>query len=360
MEFGICFDTHIDKWELIRYAEELGYDRAWVPDSQMIWSDCYATMALAAQATRRIKIGTGVAIPGTRIAPVTAHSIASINQLAPGRVFLGIGTGHTAMRVMGQNPMPLKEFREYLRVLRGLLSGKAVDYTYRGRTREIEFLHRDRHFINLDQPIPIYVAANGPQACEICGEFGDGWITVGGSAAEMNPKMAQIRKGAEKAGRKLPSPFPVTVLTGGCVLRPGEKLTSERVIMEAGSQVAAALHFYYEIWKDLGKNDALIPPFFRNVWGEYIEHVASFSLPEEKRFRQIHDGHCTFLQPGEERFVKPEGIRATCLVGEPEEIVHELREMEKAGVTGVAILVAADTQRRVYRDFAEMVMPLMR
>jgi 5,10-methylenetetrahydromethanopterin reductase len=54
MEFGICFDTHIDKWDLIRYAEELGYDRAWVPDSQMIWSDCYATMALAAQATKRI------------------------------------------------------------------------------------------------------------------------------------------------------------------------------------------------------------------------------------------------------------------------------------------------------------------
>jgi alkanesulfonate monooxygenase SsuD/methylene tetrahydromethanopterin reductase-like flavin-dependent oxidoreductase (luciferase family) len=46
-------------------------------------------MALAAQATKRIKIGTGVAIPGTRIAPVTAHSIATINRIAPGRVFLG-------------------------------------------------------------------------------------------------------------------------------------------------------------------------------------------------------------------------------------------------------------------------------
>ena len=131
MEFGICFDTHIDKWDLVRYAEELGYDRAWVPDSQMIWSDCYAVMALAAQATRRIKIGTGVAIPGTRIAPVTAHSIATINQIAPGRVFLGIGTGHTAMRVMGQDPMPARQFREYLRVVRSLLDGKAVDYTYR-------------------------------------------------------------------------------------------------------------------------------------------------------------------------------------------------------------------------------------
>src|SRR6267378_5648962 len=142
MEFGVFVATKIDDWELIRYAEDLGYDRAWVPDSQMIWSDCYATLALAAVNTKRIHIGTGVAIPGTRIAPVTAHSIASINQLAPGRAFLGIGTGHTAMRVMGQNPMPMAAFREYLRVVRALLHGEAVDYTYRGQTREIQFLHR--------------------------------------------------------------------------------------------------------------------------------------------------------------------------------------------------------------------------
>ena len=174
MKFGIMFDTHIDKWELIRYAEELGYDSGWVPDSQMIWSDCYATLALAAVNTKGIRIGTGVAIPGTRIAPVTAHSIASIAQLAPGRVFLGIGTGHTAMRVMGQDPMPPREFREYLRVVRTLLEGKEVDYTYAGKTREIKFLHRDRHFINLDNHIPIYVAANGPKACEAAGAYGDG------------------------------------------------------------------------------------------------------------------------------------------------------------------------------------------
>ena len=47
---------------LKRHGQELGYDMAWVPDSQMIWSDCYATMALAAVNTKRIHIGTGVAI----------------------------------------------------------------------------------------------------------------------------------------------------------------------------------------------------------------------------------------------------------------------------------------------------------
>ena len=235
MEFGVLIDTHVDKWDLIRYAEELDYERAWVPDSQMIWADCYAVLALAAVNTKRIQLGTGVSIPGTRIAPVTAHSIASINQLAPGRVFLGIGSGHTAMRVMGQHPMPVNEFREYLRVVRALLDGDAVDYTYRGRTREIKFIHRDRYFVNLDNHVPIYVAANGPKACQATGAYGDGWITVGGHEEVVKPKLAQIEAGAKAVGRTLPKPFHTCVLTSGCVLRPGEEISDERVIDETGS-----------------------------------------------------------------------------------------------------------------------------
>ena len=85
MKFGAMVATKIDDWQLLPYAESIGYDSGWVPDSQMIWSDCYAVLALAAYHTERIEIGTGVSISGTRIAPVTAHSIASINALAQAR-----------------------------------------------------------------------------------------------------------------------------------------------------------------------------------------------------------------------------------------------------------------------------------
>jgi alkanesulfonate monooxygenase SsuD/methylene tetrahydromethanopterin reductase-like flavin-dependent oxidoreductase (luciferase family) len=207
MQFGIGVSTHINNWDIIRYAEELDYDRAWAGDSQMIWSDCYATVALVAHHTQRIHIGTGVSITGTRIAPVTAHSIATVNAIAPGRTFLGLGTGHTAMRVMGQDPMRVGEFREYLRVVRALLAGQAVDYTSRGETREIEFLHRARGFLDLDHPIPIYVAASGPRALQATGEFGDGWITVGGEPEVFAPKLAYIQDGAARAGRTLPANF---------------------------------------------------------------------------------------------------------------------------------------------------------
>ncbi len=360
MQFGVTIDTHVNKWELIKQAEELGYDRAWVPDSQMIWSDCYATLALAAVNTKKIQIGTGVAIPGTRIAPVTAHSIGSINQLAPGRTFLGIGTGHTAMRVMGQDPMPVKEFREYLRVVRALLDGKAVDYTYRGQTREIQFIHRDRHYLNLDNHIPIYVAANGPKALAATGAYGDGWITIGRSASEIKERMDLIKAGAQASGRTLGPDFHTSLLIGGCVLRPGERLTSERVVNQTGSWVTCELHFFWEIWEQQGRNDALIPPHFANMWDQYLDRVKNYSLPENARFRQIHDGHCTYMQKDERQFVTPEAIKATCMVGTPEEIVSDIRTLEKNGIKEINLLPAADFATDVYRDFATQIFPAFR
>src|SRR5580700_1404997 len=108
------------------HAESLGYDSVWVADSQMLFSDCYAVLALAARATRTLRIGPGTAICGTRIPPVQVAAMATLNRLAPGRVFLGIGTGNTAMRTMGQKPMKMAAFADYLRVLAGLLDGQVM------------------------------------------------------------------------------------------------------------------------------------------------------------------------------------------------------------------------------------------
>ena len=355
MEFGIFVATKIDDWQLVKYGEDLGYDRAWIPDSQMIWSDCYATLALAAHNTKRIKLGTGVAIPGTRIAPVTAHSIASINRIAPGRTFLGIGTGHTAMRVMGMDPMKIREFREYLRVVRGLLSGGEVDYTQDGVKRTIRFLHQDLGFIDLEHPIPIYVAANGPLALRAVGEFGDGLMSV----ANENPgvlaaHLGVVAEGAKRAGRKLPQSFHTAALTTAVVLKPGEKADSERVVEQCGSQVAAVLHFAYEIVK-LTKNETAIPPGFRGVWQEYCDYVDKMKTPKEKRYLQLHNGHCTFLMPKERRFVNEETIRASIMVGTPEELIARIREVEKAGLKEIALLPPMAAARAVFKDFAEQV-----
>src|SRR5262249_23093067 len=87
MGLNVCMAAKVDDVDYAVLAEQLGYARIWVADSPMLWADCYATMALIARSTKRIGVGTGVAVAGLRLAPVTAAAHATINRLAPGRVF---------------------------------------------------------------------------------------------------------------------------------------------------------------------------------------------------------------------------------------------------------------------------------
>ena len=213
MLFGAMVTPRVSDWMLIKDIENMGFDSVWMPDSHMIYSDTYAVLSLAAVNTSKIKLGTGIAVAPTRIAPVTAHSIATINQLAPGRTFLGIGTGHTGMRVMGMDPIKIGEFREYLRVTRALLHGEEIDYTLNGETRDIKFLLPDDGFINVESPVPIYVAADGPLALQAAGIYGDGRIcSHNQSKALLKNSLETIKLGAKKAQRVLPETFNTTVM----------------------------------------------------------------------------------------------------------------------------------------------------
>ena len=87
MDIGVCVASRVTDIDYVVHAEQLGFSHAWMADSQMLWSDVYASLALAAERTETIKLGTGVAVSGTRPAAVNAAGIATINALAPGRTF---------------------------------------------------------------------------------------------------------------------------------------------------------------------------------------------------------------------------------------------------------------------------------
>jgi len=356
MEFGVFVATKIDDWQIIQEAEALGYGRAWVPDSQMIWSDCYATLALAAANTSKIRLGTGVSVAGVRLAPVTAHSIASINQLAPGRVFLGIGTGHTAMRVMGMDPVKAGAFRDYLRVLRGLLHGEEVDYELLGERSDIRFLHPDRGFIDVAHPVPIYVAADGPLALKSAGAYGDGRVcSHNQTRARLQKSLETMQQGAAAVGRTLPGDFHTAALSYASVLKPGESMTSDRVIDEIGPMAAATLHYWWELYQKDG-DTSTISNRCQNLWDEYLAFTEKMETPLSRRYQQVHLGHCAFLPAEERRFITEDLIRATGgLVGTPDEIIAMLREREAMGLNEITLLPAIDAARRNLKDFAEQV-----
>lgn len=349
MDFGICM-AKADEVGLITHAENLGFSHAWVADSQMIWSDCYATLALAAQQTRTMRLGTGVAVAGTRIAPVTAHSIATINRLAPGRAFLGIGTGHTAMRLMGQRPLPLAEFGDYLRVVRGLLHGEEVDFRWRGRSAPIRMDLLEHQYMAVEPPVPIYVSGFGPKAQGLAGQYGDGLVLSSPHPGSIARGLANARAGAEAAGEALRPGFSVHSLTTAVVLEPGEAVNSERVLREAGPWAISNLHYLYE---RIGP-DGDPPPHAQAVWADYTRMLAE--EPPERLHRRIHAGHCTTVLPEEARFVTPELIQASCLVGVAEEVIEQVRALENAGLTQLILLPSLEAQYSVLDTFSRQVL----
>ena len=359
MKFGICVAAKISNLELIEVAEECGVDSAWVADSQMIWSDCYATLAVAATRTKRIKLGTGVAIAGTRIAPVTAAAIATINQLAPGRAFLGLGTGHTAMRIMGQDAMPQRDFQSYARTVRDLLDGKHTNYEYDGVPKDITFIHQGQGYYELEPRIPMHIAAAGPVGQRFAGRIADGAVILGapnGRAAASAVENARV--GASKVGRDLPTSFEVTTLTGGTVLAPGEDWTTEHVIEDVGPMVTSGLHYQWEVVPE-PRREAAMSPRYAPVWQRYLDFVDAMETPEDHRYQQVHLGHCSYLVPEERQFVLPDLIEAGCLAGTPEQIVQRIRSAEAGGLTQIMLMSDEKYAARVIRDFAKHVFPLL-
>src|SRR6202522_4149707 len=137
MEFGIAVATAADSWKIVKRAEELGFSHAWFYDTQMLCADCFVAMGAAAVQTSRIRLGTGVLIPTNRIAPVTANAFASLNQLAPGRIDFGVGTGFTGRRTMGLGAIRLAEMEDYIRVVMALLDRQTPEFAVEGRRQKI-------------------------------------------------------------------------------------------------------------------------------------------------------------------------------------------------------------------------------
>ena len=353
MDFGVCAITKIDDVGLAVEAENLGYSHLWVPDSQMIWSDCYAFMALAARETRTIRLGTGVSVAGTRIAPVTAHSIATINRLAPGRVFLGIGAGNTAQRLMGQPPIRYAEFEEYVRVLHGLLRGEEVDYACPGgEPRPIRFDMLDLGFMQIEPHVPIHVSGFYHRTQRLAGRYGDGLVvSIPPHRDFVTRARANAARGAEDAGRRLPDGFYLSSLTTAVVLEPGETLESDRVIRDCGPFVVSSIHYIYEKIKENGGEP---PPHMRGFWKKYCRLVEE--TPERRRHLRVHAGHCTWLHPDEAEFVTPELIRTTCLAGTPDELIEQVRRLDDAGLDHLMLLPSLETQRRTIDAFSRKVM----
>jgi 5,10-methylenetetrahydromethanopterin reductase len=193
--FGISFAPNHPK-DLVEWCNEsetAGFERVGIVDSQSIYRELYVSCTLALQATRTVKVGPRVTNSLTRHPAVTASALVTLSESAPERVFVGLGTGDSAVINLGMKPVRLSALREFALALRSLMRGDTVFY------QGTELRQTWGKAV-----IPIYIAAHGPKTLELAGELADG-VMVGTGVGEeiVRDAFSSIAEGAARSGRKL-------------------------------------------------------------------------------------------------------------------------------------------------------------
>ena len=191
-----------DGMQYAQLAEERGFEAVWQAESRLV-REATVPMAAYAAVTETIAIGSGVVNTWTRNVGLLAATFSTLDDLAPGRIRLGLGAWWEplASKVGIRRRRTLEAMRETVEAVRRLLALERV--TYRGEfvrldDVEIDIVHGDRS----PKHVPIYIGATAMKMMELAGEIGDGVLLnylVG--PAYNREAMAHLEIGAERAGR---------------------------------------------------------------------------------------------------------------------------------------------------------------
>jgi 5,10-methylenetetrahydromethanopterin reductase len=188
--------------ELVQYAEARGFSAVWQAESRLV-REATVPMAAFLAVTQRITVGSGVVNNWTRNPALLASTFATLDDLAPGRVVLGIGAwwDPLAAKVGIERRKPLTAMRETVEAVRALLHDETV--TYDGEFVhldgvELDYVHQPRR----PKAVPIYIGATGMQMMELTGEIADGvLLNYLVSPAYNDTAMDHLARGAARVGR---------------------------------------------------------------------------------------------------------------------------------------------------------------
>jgi 5,10-methylenetetrahydromethanopterin reductase len=188
--------------EIAQYAESKGFHAIWQAESRLV-REATVPMSAFLAVTERIKVGSGVVNNWTRNPALLASTFSTLDDLAPGRVILGIGAWWDPLaRKVGINrTKPLLAMRETIEAVRALLADQTV--TYDGEFVhldgvELDYVHQERR----PKDVPIYLGATGMQMMELAGEIADGVVLNYLVSPKYNDMaMDHLERGAHKAGR---------------------------------------------------------------------------------------------------------------------------------------------------------------
>jgi 5,10-methylenetetrahydromethanopterin reductase len=279
----------------------------------------WVTLAEVALGTRRIGLGPAVLVPSLRHVMVNAAAIATLEDLAPGRLSVALGTGFSGRHLLGQRPIAWSALAAYLRALRALLRGEVVQVEGRG----LQMRHPPGYGAPRPLVTPILVAADGPKGVSVARELADGVMS-----SDVPP--------AGFAWRAL--------VRMGTVLETGEAPDSARALEAVGPGLTMLYHAAYE--RGAEAVDAL--PGGRE-WRREIEQI-----PPEIRHLHVHGAHLVGLTELDRRHLAP-GLMAYALTGTRDELRKRVSEVEAAGVTELVYSPMGPDVPRELRAMAEAV-----
>ena len=190
--------------EYAQYAESKGFEAVWQAESRLV-REATVPMAAFASVTKTIKVGSGVVDCWSRNPARLAATFSTLDDLAPGRVILGIGAwwDPLAQKVGISRAKPLRAMREIVLNVRALLNNETV--TFDGEFVkfdgiELDYVYQDRRA----KDVPIYIGATGMQMMELTGEIADGVVLNYLVSPDYNKQAIEaLTAGADKAGRKI-------------------------------------------------------------------------------------------------------------------------------------------------------------
>jgi len=182
--------------QLAQLAESVGFDMAWMADSQLYTKDPWVALTLAAGNTKTIKLGPGVTNPATRHITVSVCTSSALAEVSGGRCVLGFGSGDAAVFPLGLQ-VKVDDVRQAVERFRTLSKGGAVDLD--GRRIKVA---------TAGAGVPLFLAASQPRMLRLAGALADGVIVMGAAQPELTRwQLEHVAAGAAEAGRSLDDVF---------------------------------------------------------------------------------------------------------------------------------------------------------
>jgi 5,10-methylenetetrahydromethanopterin reductase len=329
-------------------AERAGFDGMTVVDSQNLSGDPYVALALAAKATARLKLATGVTNPYTRHAAVTASSIATVQAESGGRAVLGIGRGDSALAHLGRAPVKPAAFADYLQRLQGYLRGEDVPFEAGADVDRLGLANRPAASrIAWIRPgkypkVPVDVAATGPAVIRIGAVHAERLtFAVGASLERLSWAIATARQARADAGL---DPLGVSL----------------------GAYVNVVPHPDASIGREMAAGGISLFTRFSALHGRVVGPAKD---SDRNVFSSVHDAydmerHSQASSPQASR-IPSEFAEKFAILGPPAYCVERLREVlalgiERLVIVGGSPLVHPDAARQAEAAFVEEVMPALR